>query len=145
MLAPGGLALFTSDGVNLSFSALTAHFGQWLAWGRRGRAVRRWQVEAGLIYGQVKNSSRRGKLVRVTHLMRLLTEAALTAGLQGMGFSGRLKTAFIERVNVTVRHGVCALARRTWATAQQSSNLLAQLEWWGASSHGCRVLTKHCA
>jgi transposase-like protein len=49
MLAPGGLALFTSDGVHLSFSALTAHFGQWLAWGRRGHTVRRWQVEAGLI------------------------------------------------------------------------------------------------
>jgi transposase-like protein len=49
VLAPGGLALFTSDGVHLSFSALTAHFGQWLAWGRRGRTVRRWQVEAGLI------------------------------------------------------------------------------------------------
>ena len=45
--------------------------------------------------------------------MRLLTEAALKAFLQGMGFSGRLNTAFIERVNLTVRHGVAALARCT--------------------------------
>jgi len=35
--------------------------------------------------------------------MRLGTEAALKASLQGMGFSGRLNTAFIERVNLTVR------------------------------------------
>jgi IS1 family transposase len=28
-LAPGCLPLFTSDGLNLYFYALTAHFGQW--------------------------------------------------------------------------------------------------------------------
>jgi transposase-like protein len=54
MLATGCLPLFTSDGLNFYFYALTAHFGQWLALGRRGRNVRRWQVEPRLIYGQVK-------------------------------------------------------------------------------------------
>ena len=53
-LAPGCLPLFTSDGLNLYFYALTAHFGYWLEAGRRGRHARRWQVAAGLIYGQVK-------------------------------------------------------------------------------------------
>jgi hypothetical protein len=43
-------------------------------------------------------------------------------------------------VNLTVRHGVAALARRTWATAQQAPQLLASLEWGRAYSHGCRVL-----
>src|SRR5690242_569368 len=33
---------------------------------------------------------------------------------------------------------VAALARRTWATAQQSSQLLAHLEWWRAYSHFVR-------
>src|SRR5215467_1037007 len=117
VLAPGCLPLFTSDGLNLYFYALTAHFGQWLAVGHRGRNARRWQVEAGLIYGQVKKSYRRRKLVRVSPVMRLGTEAALKATLQGLGLSGRLNTAFIERVNLTVRHGVAALARRTWATS----------------------------
>jgi len=70
--------------------------------------------------------------------MRLGTEDALKAALQGLGFSGRLNTAFIERVNLTVRHGLAALARRTWATAQQSPHLLAHLEWWRAYYHGCR-------
>ena len=60
--------------------------------------------------------------------MRLGTEEALKATLQGLGFSGRLNTTFIERVNMTVRHGVTALAQRTWATAQQSPQLLANLE-----------------
>jgi IS1 family transposase/transposase-like protein len=138
ILAPGCIPLFTSDGLNLNFYALTAHFGQWLASSRRGRNVRRWQVEAGLIYGQVKKSYRRRTLVRATHVMRLGTEAALKAALQGLGLSGRLNTAFIERVNLTVRHGIAALARRTWATAQQSSHLLAHLEWWRAYYHFVR-------
>jgi transposase-like protein/IS1 family transposase len=141
MLAPGCLPLFTSDGLNLYFYALTAHFGDWLQVGRRGRNVRQWQVAAGLIYGQVKKSYQRRKLVRVTHVMRLGTEDALKACLQGMGFSGRLNTAFIERVNLTVRHGVAALARRTWATSQQAPQLLAHLEWWRAYYHFVRPHT----
>src|SRR4249920_2747803 len=49
----------------------------------------------------------------------------LIAKLIGLGLSGRLHTACSERVNLTVRHGVAALARRTWATTQQSPQLLA--------------------
>ncbi len=138
MLAPGCLPLFTSDGLNLYFYALTAHFGHWPEVGQRGRNVRRWQVAAELIYGQVKKCYRRRKLVRVRHVMRLGTEEALQVALQGMGFSGRLNTAFIERVNLTIRHGIAALARRTWATAQQSPQLLANLEWWRAYYHFVR-------
>src|SRR6266849_5565152 len=68
ILAPGCLPLFTSDGLNVYFYALTAHFGQW-------------QVAAGLIYGQVKKSYRRRKLVRVTHVMGLGTQVALNVTL----------------------------------------------------------------
>jgi IS1 family transposase len=121
-----------------TFMRLSAHFGQWLEVGCRRRKVRQWQVAADLIYGQVKKNYRRRKLVRVTHVMRLGTEAALTVALQGMGFSGRLNTAFIERVNLTVRHGVAALARRTWATAKPAPQLLAHLEWWRAYYHFVR-------
>jgi hypothetical protein len=117
---------------------LPAHFGRWLASGRRGWNVRRWQVEPRLIYGQVKKSYRRRKLVRVRCVMRLGTQADLSVALQGMGLSGRLNTAFIERVNLTVRHGIAALARRTWATSQQSPHLLAHLEWWRAYYHFVR-------
>ena len=70
--------------------------------------------------------------------MRLGTQDALTVVLQGLGLSGRLNTAFIERVNLTIRHGIAALARRTWATAQQTPHLLAHLEWWRAYYHFVR-------
>jgi len=137
-LAPGCLPLFTSDGLNLYFYALTVHFGQWLPLSRRGRNVPWWQVEPRLIYGQVKKCYRQRKLVRVRHVMRLGTQIDLSVALQGMGFSGRLNTAFIERVNLTIRHGIATLARRTWATAQQSPHLLTHLEWWRAYYHFVR-------
>jgi hypothetical protein len=111
---------------------------------RRGRKVLRWQVAANLIYGQVKKCYRRRKLVRVTHVMRLGTQTDPSVALQGLGLSGRLNTAFIEQMNLTIRHGIAALARRTWATAQLSPHLLAHLEWWRAYYHGCRVHTNHC-
>ena len=95
-------------------------------------------MAAELIYGQVKKIYQRRKLVRVKQVMRLGTQTALQVTLQGLGFSGRLNTAFIERVNLTVRHGIAALARRTWATAQQSPSLLAHLEWWRAYCHFVR-------
>ena len=38
--APGCIPLFTSDGLNLYFSALTVHFGHWHTMSRRGRQVK---------------------------------------------------------------------------------------------------------
>src|SRR6266699_3294952 len=86
-LTPGCLPIFTSDGLNLYFYALTAHFGHWREVRCRGRKALRWQVAAGLIYGQVKKSYRRRKLVRVSHVMRIGTEDALKVALQHLGFS----------------------------------------------------------
>jgi IS1 family transposase len=135
-LAPGCIPVFTSDGLNLYFYALTAHFGQWVA--SVGRRTRQWQVTAELIYGQVKKVYRRRRLMRVTQVMRCGTRAALRAALTGLGLSGRLNTAFVERLNLTVRQSVAALVRRTWSTAQEAPHLLLHLEWWRAYYHFVR-------
>src|SRR4051812_39966973 len=54
------------------------------------------------------------------------------------GLSGRLNTAFVERVNLTLRQGVAALSRRTWATAQTAPGLARQVAWWRAYYHFVR-------
>jgi hypothetical protein len=59
---------FTQPLFALSFYALTAHFGTW-GTGISSRA-RQWQVAAGLLYGQVKKTYRRRKVVRVERVMR---------------------------------------------------------------------------
>jgi IS1 family transposase len=136
-LAPGCLPVFTSDGLNLYFYALSAHFGQWVR--GVGQRTRQWQVLPGLLYGQVKKTYRRRKVVRVTRVMRCGRLTDLRAALRTLGLSGRLNTAFVERVNLTIRRGVAALARQTWATAQAAPALVAQLEWWRGYYHFVRV------
>jgi IS1 family transposase len=135
-LTSGCVPVFTSDGLNLYFYALTAHFGQWVAGVSRG--ARQWQVAAGLIYGQVKKTYQRRKLVRVTQVMRCGTHAALQSALTGLRLSGRLNTAFVERINLTLRQSVAALIRRTWATMQDAPQLLLHLEWWRSYYHFVR-------
>jgi IS1 family transposase len=95
-LTPSCISVLRSDGLNLYFYALTAHFGHWVA--ATGRRARQWQVAAGLIYGQVKKTYRRHRLVRVTQVMRCGTRAALKAALTELGLSGLLNTAFVERL-----------------------------------------------
>ena len=97
-----------------------------------GLRKRQWQVAAELIYGQVKKRYQRWRLVRVTSVMRCGTRATLQMALTGLGLSGTLNTAFVERVNLTLRQSVAALGRRTWSTAQEAPQLLAHLEWWRA-------------
>jgi transposase-like protein len=112
-LTPASLPVFSTDGLNLYFYALTAHFGQWVV--SVGRRARQWQVAAELIYGQVKKANRRRRLVRVTQVMQCGTRATLHAALTGLGLSGRLNTAFVERLNLTVRQSVVADPERTFA------------------------------
>ena len=95
----------------LYFYALTAHFGHW----ERGDETRKpiWQVAAELVYGQVKKIVRRRRLVKVEHSMLWGDQKDLKAGLLKLGFSGRINTAFVERLNLTIRQGVSLLVRRT--------------------------------
>ena len=62
----------------------------------------------------------------------------LQDGLQALGFSGKINTAFIERLNLTLRQGVSFLARRTWGMAQSTPELEVSLEWWRGYYHYVR-------
>ena len=70
--------------------------------------------------------------------MRCGTRLALRDALMGLGLSGKLTTAFVERLNLTVRQSVAALVRRTWSTAQEVPQLLLHLELWRAYYHFVR-------
>jgi hypothetical protein len=58
--------------------------------------------------------------------------------LQRLGFTGSINTALAKRLNLTLRHGLAALPRRSWATAQLIPELEAHLQWWRAWYHFCR-------
>jgi len=139
VLAPDCLPVFTSDGLKLYFYALTAHFGSWVE--NTGRQTHHWQVRADLLYGQLIKHYRRRRLVRVERRALLGSLDQLTATLRSCGESGTIQTAFVERLNLTVRQAVTALTRRTWSIAQSSAELILHLEWWRAYYHFTRPHT----
>ncbi len=120
-LAPDCVPVFSSDGLRQYFYALTAHFGQWTQPDGKRRPV--WQVLPEFLYGQLRKI-RSGYHLKYVHTqMRCGTRAQWTKRLQPLGLSGQIQTAFIERLNLTLRHLVAALHRRTWALAHTGRGL----------------------
>jgi hypothetical protein len=115
---------------------LTAHFGQWVV--GVGRQARQWQGAAALMYGQGKKTDRRRKLVRGRPVLRGGTHAARRAARTPLGLRGRLNTALVARVNLTLRQSLAARIRRPWATMQHAPQLLLQLERWRADDQFVR-------
>jgi hypothetical protein len=134
VLAPGCIPVVSTDGLRHYYYALTAHFGRWISSGRR----RRWVVDPALLHGQVHKRYQRRRLVRVRYQVVCGRRHVLQGALRLQGWSGKIQTAFVERVNLTVRPSVAALARRTWATAQTVTGLSRQVEWWRAYYHFSR-------
>jgi hypothetical protein len=58
--------------------------------------------------------------------------------LLNLGFSGRINTAFIERLNLTNQQGVSLLVCRTWGRAKYSPELKPHLLWWRGYYHFAR-------
>jgi IS1 family transposase len=135
-LATSHIPVFSSDGLKLYFYALTAHFGQWLH--DAGQTKRVWCALPGLLYAQVQKIHRRRRLIRVNWKILCGSLEAFAARLQALGLSGRIQTAFIERLNLTLRRSLAPLARRSWSTAQLPGELQLHLEWWRAYYHFVR-------
>ena len=62
----------------------------------------------------------------------------LNSLLKRYGFTALIQTAFIERVNLTIRRGVAPLMRKTWSLAQNPEHLLLHVEWWRTYYHFIR-------
>jgi IS1 family transposase len=132
-LAPGCLPVFSSDGLALYFYALSAHFGEWVQ--TEGERRRSWVVSAQLLYAQVVKRYSRRRITVVRHQVLLGKPDAYHQALGRHGFSGRIQTAFIERLNLTIRRSIAGLARRSWSTAHSLGELTLQFEWWRAVYH----------
>lgn len=135
-LALGHVPVFLPDGLAAHFHALTAHFGSWQAQPRHHEPV--WVVAPNLLYAQVVKVLRWRRLLAAfpRALCGSLTE--IRDRLKALGFSGLAQTAFIERLNLTLRHGIAALARRTWATFRSSQRLYWHLELYRSYYHFVR-------
>src|SRR5437867_1978523 len=111
VLAPGCVPLFLTDGLREYATALLSHFGHWVHLPRRqatGPAPKpRWMPVPQLLYAQVVKTTRRRRLVRVTHRVVFGTLAAIEHVLAEYGW--QINTAFIERANLAIRQHVAAV------------------------------------
>jgi IS1 family transposase len=127
--APHCVPLFLSDGFKEYLSAILGHFGLWMQPERRqatGPSPKpRWMPLPGLLYAQVIKTTRRRRLVRVTHRVVFGTLEAVEHVLAAGGW--HINTAFIERLNLSIRHHVAAIGRRVSTLCKGEGGLRQQL------------------
>jgi IS1 family transposase len=110
-LRAGSVPVFSTNGLKHYFYALTAHFGQWEL-GEGHRPV--WVLLSDFLYAQVIKHQRRRRTVEVERRVLWGEEKQYRERLKEAGLSGRINTAFVERVNLTIWQCVSRLTRRTW-------------------------------
>jgi len=129
VLAPGWVPLFLTDGFKEYTTALLTHYGQWVQPARRraqGPVPKpRWMPLPGLLYAQVIKTVRRRRLVDVKHRVIFGTLGAVQQGLAAHGW--QINTAFIERINVTIRQHVAAVGRRVSTLCKGEDGVRQQL------------------
>jgi IS1 family transposase/transposase-like protein len=129
VLAPGCVPLFLTDGFKDYLTALLTHFGHWVQPPRRhatGPAPKpRWLPLPELLYAQVIKTIRRQRLVRVRHRVVFGTHGAVQQVLAAC--SWQINTAFVERLNLTIRQHVAAIGRRVSTLCKGEDGLRQQL------------------
>ena len=119
-LAPGVVPLFLSDQWALYATALVTHFGHWVAVPRRFKRGRcpapRWEPLPELQYAQVVKHRVGGRIVAVTQ--HVVFGSAQTIATLLRRTAHTVNTAFIERVNLTLRMHLPALGRKVLSFAK---------------------------
>ena len=85
----------------------------------------RWIPLPGLLYAQVIKTVRRRRLVRVSQRVVFGTLAAIEQVLAAHGW--RINTAFIERLNLSMRQHVAAVGRRVSTLCKGEDGMRQQL------------------
>ncbi len=110
-------------------TAILTHFGQWVQPPRRQATgpipKPRWMPLPQLLYAQVVKTVRRRRLVRISRRVVFGTLEAAEQVLAAYGW--QINTAFIERVNLSIRQHVAAVGRRVATLCKGEEGLHQQL------------------
>jgi len=139
VLAPDCAPLFLTDGFREYLTALLTHYGHWVQSPRRqaqGPAPKpRWMPLPQLLYAQVVKTVRRRRLVRVRHRVVFGTLEAINAVLAPHGW--HINTAFVERINLSIRQHVAAVGRRVSTLGKGEDGLRQQLALYQTYHNFC--------
>jgi IS1 family transposase len=129
VLAPDCAPLFLTDGFREYLTALLTHYGQWVQLPRRQatgpRPKPRWMPQPQLLYAQVVKTVRRRRLVDVQHRVVFGSLEAINHVLAPLGW--QIQTAFVERINLTIRQHVAAVGRRVSTLCKGEDGLRQQV------------------
>src|SRR5438067_7108037 len=129
VLAPGCVPLFLTDGFKAYTTALLTHFGRWVQPTRcqtTGPIPKpRWMPLPELLYAQVIKTVRRRRLVHVSHRVVFGTLEVVQQVLAACGW--QINTAFIERLNLSMRQHVAAIGRRVTTLCKHEDGVRQQL------------------
>ena len=138
VLAPDCAPLFLTDGFREYMTALLTHYGQWVQPLRRqvkGPRPKPCWMPLQLLYAQVVKTVRRRRLVRVSHRVVFGTPEAVNAVLAPLGC--QINTAFIERLNLSIRQHVAAVGRRVTTLCKGEDGMRQQLVLFQAYHNFC--------
>ena len=110
--------------------------------GRRPAAQPRWIPLPQLLYAQVIKTVRRRRLVRVSHRVVFGTMEAIQQVLAACGW--QINTAFIKRVNLTIRQHVAAVGRRVLTLCKGEDGLRHQLAVYHVYYNFCLLHASLC-
>src|SRR5262249_39619673 len=120
-------------------TALLTHVGYWLQAPRRraqGPApTPRWMPLPQLLYAQVVKSYRRRRLVGGTHRVVFGTRLAIEQVLAACGWT--INTAFVERLNLSIRQHVAAVGRRVSTLCKGEDGLRQQVALYHVYHNFC--------
>src|SRR5262249_34631399 len=118
-----------TDGFRAYLTALLTHYGQWVQPARHQATgphpKPRWMPLPQLLYAQVVKTIRRRRLVRVSHRVVFGAFEAVQQVLAACGW--QINTAFVERLNLSMRQHVAAIGRRVSTLCKGEAGLRQQL------------------
>jgi IS1 family transposase len=139
VLAPACVPLFLTDGFKEYTTALLTHYGHWVKPARqraRGPVPQpRWRPRPELLYAQVVKTLHRRRLVHVSHRVVFGTLAAVEQVVAACKW--QINTAFIERVNLSIRQHVAAVGRRVTTLCKHEAGVRQQLALYQGDYNFC--------
>ena len=128
-LAEGVLPLFTTDSLAHYAKAILHVFGKWIQPQRKGNRGRfpkpRPVVQEGLHYATVHKERENGHVVSVTTKVIYGKSEEIRARLEALGQT--INTSYVERMNLTLRHLVSRLHRKTLCFSKKREYLAYRL------------------
>src|SRR5262245_28873090 len=129
VLAPDCVPWFLTEGFKEYLSAVLTHYGHWVqqprCWATNRLPKPRWLPLPRLQYAQVIKTTHRRRLVAVSS--RVVFGPLATIKQVLAAHSWQINTAFIERVNLSIRQHVAAVGRRVTTLCKGERGLRQQL------------------